>query len=375
MGWIGDKLGDVFGKVGSFIKRGIRKVGGFFKRAFKKIGKFVGRLGPVGMLGMMLIMPQLGAWWADFGAWASKLSGPMSGFMQGVHKAGAWIGEKYTTVTDGIDKALEGFADTVGLGDAYRSGKTWVAEKTEGLQEFLNLETKTGLEAKLKAMEEGALSSIGPEYDPTTTVQRMEEAARLQGVEPFTDPYTTGEFSTDAFEPYKVQQISTTTFDTSIPERLQEMTFSSTQDIQDFMSLSKGRGIELVPAETEYLKNKYISLGGQGESLLVPEKSKWKKFTSKVSSIAEGVETAKGLAEELGITDPEEIEEYYQSYVADNLVPLYDSANLDWTQAGYQGAPNYGIGNSNYLQSIYSSFGEDPYFLWMARQQQKLRSA
>ena len=76
MGWIVDKVKDTFSAVGSFVKRGLKKVGKFFKRAFKKVGKFMGRLGPVGMLGMMLIMPQLGAWWSEFGAWAGQLAQP-----------------------------------------------------------------------------------------------------------------------------------------------------------------------------------------------------------------------------------------------------------------------------------------------------------
>ena len=49
--------------VGKVIKKGVRKIGGFFKSVFKGVGKFIGKLGPIGMLGMMLIMPQLGAWW------------------------------------------------------------------------------------------------------------------------------------------------------------------------------------------------------------------------------------------------------------------------------------------------------------------------
>ena len=66
MGW---KPGKYLGKAIKSIGRGIKKIGKgigkAFKKVFKGIGKFVGKLGPIGMLGMMLLMPQLGAWWVS----------------------------------------------------------------------------------------------------------------------------------------------------------------------------------------------------------------------------------------------------------------------------------------------------------------------
>ena len=55
---------------------------------------------------MMLIMPQLGAWWGQFGTWAQGLSGPLSSVMKGVHWAGSKVGTAMTTVTEGIQKTL-----------------------------------------------------------------------------------------------------------------------------------------------------------------------------------------------------------------------------------------------------------------------------
>ena len=107
----------MFKKIGKFIKRGLKKVGKFFKRAFKKVGKFVGKLGPVGMLGMMLIMPQLGSWWSDFGAWAGELKGPFGGLMKGIHGAGEFVGSAASSVTEGISGLIKSIP---GVGDAYQ---------------------------------------------------------------------------------------------------------------------------------------------------------------------------------------------------------------------------------------------------------------
>ena len=135
----------MFKKIGKFIKRGLKKVGKFFKRAFKKVGKFMGKLGPVGMLGMMLIMPQLGSWWAQFGEWAGTLAQPFKFGMEAIHWAGSQIGKAYSTITEGIDKIVGGFADTIGLGDQYKDFKSWMDTKLEKTREFVGLKTENQL--------------------------------------------------------------------------------------------------------------------------------------------------------------------------------------------------------------------------------------
>ena len=111
----------MFKKIAKFVKRGLKKVGKFFKRAFKKVGKFVGKLGPVGMLGMMLIMPQLGSWLSDFGAWAGELKGPFGGLMKGIHKSGEFVGNAASSVTEGISNVIKSIP---GVGDAYQGFET-----------------------------------------------------------------------------------------------------------------------------------------------------------------------------------------------------------------------------------------------------------
>ena len=92
------------------------------------------------------------------------------------------------------------------------------------------------------------------------------------------------------------------------------------------------------------------------------------KLYDKGSKIYGAYEGTTKIMEKLGIGQ-EEPEPYYEAYVADNYVPMYESAQVDWTQQGFAGTPTYGMGNQNYLQSIYASFQTDPYYQWMAQQQ------
>ena len=34
-------------------------------------------------------------------------------------------------------------------------------------------------------------------------------------------------------------------------------------------------------------------------------------------------------------------------------IPMYDSAQMDWTSQGYTGTPMYGIGSPEYFNSIF----------------------
>jgi hypothetical protein len=354
MGWLGDKIGDVFSKVGSFVKRGLKKVGKFFKRAFKKVGKFMGRLGPVGMLGMMLIMPQLGAWWSEFGAWAAELAQPFKFVMESVHWAGAQIGKAYSTITEGIDNLIGGFAETVGLGDKYTDLKSWMDVKLNEARDFVGLETTTPmtttglLEDKIptdadidyaKIAEEGGRITIGSTTGPAGTAQYSNIALSGETI-PLEEITAYGTIP-------EVSDLSLLT-----PEAIggTAMTAAAVKDITE--DITK---IDKVDASKDWRSD--------------DEKESWGDKARKFYAKYEG---GKEILAELGLVGGEEDWELpYQSYVADNYVPLYESANLDWNQQGYQGMPQSGIGNANYLESIMSSFQSNPYYWWMAQQQQQ----
>ena len=164
MGWLKKKIK----QVGKGIKKIGKGIGKAFKKVFKGIGKFVGKLGPIGMLGMMLIMPQLGAWWGQFTTWTQGLTGPLSSVMKGLQWAGSKVGTAMTTVTEGIQKTLNvvtgGTFSTAGA-VGYEAGfsdkfATWMGGKMDSGREFLGLETATPI-----GTPDIDVTDVVPEYD------------------------------------------------------------------------------------------------------------------------------------------------------------------------------------------------------------------
>ncbi len=348
----------MFKKIGKFIKRGLKKVGKFFKRAFKKVGKFVGKLGPVGMLGMMLIMPQLGAWWSDFGAWAKELTGPFSGLMKGIHKAGEFVGTAASSVTEGISSLIKSIP---GVGDAYQGFETWAQEQMNSARDFLGLETTKPLPTK-----EVTIGSEDFKYTTgdKTLREQMGDVARQQGVpEELIDVPGASERSSlmSPQQDVTLQKISTQTTDSQLFGGRGTASFESLDDVKGFITQAETSGYSFSPEEMGVLESETVRLGGASTA------TTGTKWYDKAKNIYGGVEATKGVLGELGIGQ-EDYDSYYQSYVADNYVPMYESAQFDWTQQGYAGMPAYGTGNSNYLQSISNAFGTDPYYQWMAQQ-------
>ena len=143
-------------KIGKGIRTGLKSIGKAFKKAFKGIGKFIGKLGPIGMLGMMLIMPQMASWWGSFGKWAGTLGKGFGTVMRGVHKAGTLVGKAYSTVTDTISGTMNkitggSFARPGGEGlfaGEYVEGASdklanWMSSTMDSAREGLGLETTT----------------------------------------------------------------------------------------------------------------------------------------------------------------------------------------------------------------------------------------
>ena len=48
------------------------------------------------------------------------------------------------------------------------------------------------------------------------------------------------------------------------------------------------------------------------------------------------------------------------------LIP-YESSNVDWVNQGFAGQPSWGIGNSNYFQSVVDYSNTDPYYQHLTR--------
>ena len=70
------KLRKIGKKVWKGIKKLGKKIGKGFKKVFAGVSKFLGKLGPIGTIGMMIAMPWLGSYvWSGFSSWAGGLSG------------------------------------------------------------------------------------------------------------------------------------------------------------------------------------------------------------------------------------------------------------------------------------------------------------
>jgi hypothetical protein len=139
-------------KIFGGIKRVIRKIGGGIKRLAKKIGGAFGKLGILGHIGMMFLMPYLPGWWGTMGEWATRLAegtgmtGKAFGHvMRGVYHAGKAVGTVYRGVTEAVSGSLKWLGNKADLmfgGDGLRFG----SDPWEGLKSWKDSVTDWGKE-------------------------------------------------------------------------------------------------------------------------------------------------------------------------------------------------------------------------------------
>ena len=306
----------MFKKIGKFIKRGLKKVGKFIKRGFKKLGKFVGKLGPVGMLGMMIMMPQLGSWWKQFGDWAGTLQGPMKGVMESIHWAGSKVGEAYSSITETISNGLKKIP---GVGEAYEGLEEYIGGKLEDVREYLGVTTqdqlaleRTGFEKADVNLEEGRVDLKSLEQ---TNVEQTTESILNR---------------TDTYKPFDPKSGEVTL------KTQQQMADESLYSFEDDPSkLINRKG---------YMEDTTGSIAdAKGEETWI----------DKAKGVYEGVSAVTGTVEEIFGGDEQPV--IGGTYVADNMVGLMDTnkaAQIDYAANGFAGQPNWGMGNSDYYNSI-----------------------
>ena len=90
-----------------FLRKTVKKIGKAIKKVVKKVGKAFGKLGIVGQIGMMFLMPHLGAMWGNIGSWAAQGSNILQKAVGVIHKAGTAIGNTYKTVTEAINNGFD----------------------------------------------------------------------------------------------------------------------------------------------------------------------------------------------------------------------------------------------------------------------------
>lgn len=153
MGWLRKKAK----QVGRAIKKVGKSIGKGFKKVFGKVAKAFGKLGPLGSIAMMVMMPYVPVFWTNLGTWASGLTTSANvlakGFgyaMKGLYHAGNAAGKVYSSVTGAIKGALNFVpgGKGMGLGDRVANffGKAnEMARNTLGLPDPASMYTEQSL--------------------------------------------------------------------------------------------------------------------------------------------------------------------------------------------------------------------------------------
>jgi hypothetical protein len=135
----------IFSKIWKGIKKVGKKIAKGVKKTFKKIGKAIGKLGVVGQIGMMFLMPYAmgalssfaGSALGTVGQWSANLlskSGigakALGHTLNMVHKAGTFAGKVYTTISDTIGNAIDRVGNfSKGKGFTLSEGRTSIFAK------------------------------------------------------------------------------------------------------------------------------------------------------------------------------------------------------------------------------------------------------
>ena len=133
-----------FSKVFKGVKKVFKKIGKGIKKVVKGIGKAVGKLGIVGQIGMMFILPGVGGALAKgFGAATSGLLGSTSAIARGIGHVLATAGKFASTVGNvfrGVTDAIGGFIKNVGGKVLEKVGLKAATEGTvtEAFQKWMN---------------------------------------------------------------------------------------------------------------------------------------------------------------------------------------------------------------------------------------------
>ena len=135
----------IFSKIWKGIKKVGKKIAKGVKKTFKKIGSAIGKLGIVGQIGMMFLMPYAmgalssfaGSALGTVGQWSANLlskSGigakALGHTLNMVHKAGTFAGKVYTTISDTIGNAVDRVGNfSKGKGFTLSEGRTSIFAK------------------------------------------------------------------------------------------------------------------------------------------------------------------------------------------------------------------------------------------------------
>ena len=161
-------------KIGRKIGKGIKKIGRGIKKGLKGIAKGIGKLGIVGTIAMMFIMPYVPILWTNLGTFASGLTASSSVFaraagyaMKGIYHAGKVGGKIYSTVSNAITGTLSRIpgVSTISeaVGKTFNNAMDWTRQKlgiadptafySEASLDFKEFQNVAGKNASLKDFE------------------------------------------------------------------------------------------------------------------------------------------------------------------------------------------------------------------------------
>ena len=250
----------IFSKIWKGIKKVGKKIAKGVKKTFKKIGAAIGKLGVVGQIGMMFLMPYAmgalssfaGSALGTVGQWSANLlskSGigakALGHTLNMVHKAGTFAGKVYTTISDTIGNAVDRVSN-------FSKGKG-----------FTLSEGRTSIFAK--GNERSLLSTEGYKLPDATTVPK-----------PIVAP-TTSEVKLDPEALYKE----------SITQQIEEAT---SRELGTAIVEPKG----LLDFDVSKIEMPKIDIAGKAVETVTPDLTLGEKLTEFASGkVQEGIETIK----------------------------------------------------------------------------------
>ena len=130
-------------KITKGIMKAMKPMGKVIGKVMKPFGKIMNKLGPVGSMALMFILPMaLPAIWGSFGTAVSSMTGPLGSLLKGVHAVGSAAGNVYSTVTGAITDTIGKIAgNTIGkiplgaertVGSTYNDFSAWASRKMTG---------------------------------------------------------------------------------------------------------------------------------------------------------------------------------------------------------------------------------------------------
>ncbi len=355
------------------IKKAVKKVGKGIKKVFKKVTGAIGKLGIVGQIGMMFLMPYatkaLGSFFGASGklaTWSNNLLGKTGIGRQAlghglnlINKAGTFAGNVYNSVSQTIGNAIDRVTNFAkGKGFTLSEGRTSIfAKKTpESLTEVIDAGktfdvTTSSPEEFTKKLMEGK-----GEFPGVTDVSSMLDAPDLTGIVPEESMNLGKFFEADVKEAFTMPKIQTGEAIEGLTDVSQftkpvEPLLGKTKDAT-FMDTLKDIPGQVVEGIKDFDIQKAVSTGLE-------------------SSITGGIRTAGGqvIAEGLGYETPEGPSSYYFDLgnIADigaRNPAVYDQVDLTLQK---QGNPYLvsNFQNSNYLNNLIGE-GNSAYQSFMA---------